>query len=265
MGSSESLEIRRGVRGEYGDVLTRPVLDALEVLAPFNGERLELMAERLHRRRSRAENGRRIEFVDPEAVIEGTELTVRQAREGDFEGSEIPADLQRQWIQGTGPGAKPRRVARDEHPQRRLRAAVGRRRLDVRRRGRARPGRHDVARQPAQSEAGDRPRPGLPRRGRAGRRRDERLGRGLSSAARSSTTGGSSSTSRPRSSAPAGCTSTTATSAQADGTGFSASIVDAALYVVNNHARSARDGLARSCSTCRRSRPPRRRRCGTTC
>ena len=29
------------------------------------------------------------------------------ARDGKFVGSEIPPDLQRQWIQGTGPGAKP--------------------------------------------------------------------------------------------------------------------------------------------------------------
>jgi malate synthase len=32
---------------------------------------------------------------------------VQDARDGTFAGSEIPADLQRQWIQGTGPGAKP--------------------------------------------------------------------------------------------------------------------------------------------------------------
>src|SRR5678810_1374620 len=31
----------------------------------------------------------------------------RDARDGNFVGSEIPADLQRQWIQGTGPAAKP--------------------------------------------------------------------------------------------------------------------------------------------------------------
>ncbi|MGE3179752.1 MAG: malate synthase, partial [Vicinamibacterales bacterium] len=36
-----------------------------------------------------------------------TNITVRQARAGDFVGSEIPNDLKRQWIQGTGPGAKP--------------------------------------------------------------------------------------------------------------------------------------------------------------
>src|SRR5678815_681255 len=31
----------------------------------------------------------------------------RDARAGKFEGAIIPADLQRQWIQGTGPAAKP--------------------------------------------------------------------------------------------------------------------------------------------------------------
>ena len=46
--------------------------------------------------------------------------------------------------------------------QRRLRTALRRRRLDVRRRGRPRPGRHDGARQPAQPEAGDRRGPALP-------------------------------------------------------------------------------------------------------
>jgi malate synthase len=32
---------------------------------------------------------------------------VQDARDGKFEGGEIPADLQCQWIQGTGPAAKP--------------------------------------------------------------------------------------------------------------------------------------------------------------
>ncbi|MBD3161652.1 MAG: malate synthase, partial [Candidatus Eisenbacteria bacterium] len=36
-----------------------------------------------------------------------TRIRVQDARDGRFEGGEIPADLQRQWIQGTGPGAKP--------------------------------------------------------------------------------------------------------------------------------------------------------------
>ena len=41
-------------------------------------------------------------------MVPGTNLTVEDARAGNFEGSEIPDDLQRQWIQGTGPAAKPR-------------------------------------------------------------------------------------------------------------------------------------------------------------
>src|SRR6185369_15055870 len=35
-------------------------------------------------------------------------IRVQDARDGNFEGSEIPADLKRQWIQGTGPAARPR-------------------------------------------------------------------------------------------------------------------------------------------------------------
>ena len=40
-------------------------------------------------------------------MIPRTSITVRDARAGAFTGSEIPRDLQRQWIQGTGPAAKP--------------------------------------------------------------------------------------------------------------------------------------------------------------
>ena len=103
-----TLEIRAGVEEEYRDVLTSAALGALEALAPLNRERLELMAARIERRRARAAAGRRIDFLDASARILGTDLTVRQAREGDFDGGEIPDDLKRQWIQGTGPGAKPR-------------------------------------------------------------------------------------------------------------------------------------------------------------
>ena len=100
-------------------------------------------------------------------------------------GAVVPSDLQRQWIQGTGPATRPRSATASGSAQRRLRAAFGRRRLDVRRRGRARPGRDDVARQPAQPQAGHRRGPAVPGGGRAGRRRDERTGPGASSAARS--------------------------------------------------------------------------------
>ena len=108
MRTGGELEIRGDVVGDYGDVLTPAVLETLNLLAPLNRRRLELMAERLERRRSRAANRQRIEFLDPEETIPGAELTVRQARDGEFDGSEIPHDLQRQWIQGTGPGTKPR-------------------------------------------------------------------------------------------------------------------------------------------------------------
>ena len=69
------------------------------------------MAARIERRAARARNRRRIAFLDPATTIPGTEITVQDARDGKFEGSEIPADLTRQWIQGTGPAARPRAEA----------------------------------------------------------------------------------------------------------------------------------------------------------
>src|SRR5687768_2077573 len=68
---------------------------------------MDLMKPRIERRGARARNRKRIEFLDPQARIPRTGLTVQDARTGNFDGSEIPADLQRQWIQGTGPAAKP--------------------------------------------------------------------------------------------------------------------------------------------------------------
>ena len=100
----------------------------------------------------------------------------RRPRRPRSPAARFPHDLQRQWIQGTGPGAKPAHAGGQEHPQHLLRAAVRRRRLDVRRRGRARPALDDVARQPAQPEAGDPPRRGVPQGRRSRGRRDERLG-----------------------------------------------------------------------------------------
>src|SRR6185503_6330465 len=51
---------------------------------------------------------RRITFLDATAIIGRGPMTVRDARAGNFDGSEIPHDLQRQWIQGTGPATRPR-------------------------------------------------------------------------------------------------------------------------------------------------------------
>jgi malate synthase len=101
------LDIRATAKSDYPDVFTAEALDALEVLAPFDNDRKAIMAARIARRRGRAERRERIRFLDPDATIARTSIRVADARAGNFDGSEIPADLRRQWIQGTGPGAKP--------------------------------------------------------------------------------------------------------------------------------------------------------------
>ena len=105
--ATPTLEIRAHLEREYEDVYTPEVLDALHALAGFNERRRRLMRERIERRARRAREGERIGFLDPNASIGGTSIGVQAARDGAFVGSRTPADLQRQWIQGTGPGAKP--------------------------------------------------------------------------------------------------------------------------------------------------------------
>jgi malate synthase len=102
-----SLEIRDGLQEQYSDLFTPTALAALEALAPLDEDRKSLMRQRIERRQRRYRERERIGFLDPGATIGRTALTVQDARDGNFEGSEIPRDLQRQWIQGTGPGAKP--------------------------------------------------------------------------------------------------------------------------------------------------------------
>ena len=92
----------------YPDVYTPGALATLEALAPLDGRRLELMDSRIDRRRRRAAEGEHLGFLPETAVIDGTTITVADARAGRFEGAVIPHDLQRQWIQGTGPATKPR-------------------------------------------------------------------------------------------------------------------------------------------------------------
>ena len=102
------LNYRNGLLEAYRDLYTPEALHALEALAPFNRDRRELMAKRIALRRSRELERRRISFLDPTNLIPRTGIRVQDARDGNFEGSEIPADLKRQWIQGTGPAARPR-------------------------------------------------------------------------------------------------------------------------------------------------------------
>jgi isocitrate lyase len=101
------LRIRDNLEGLYPDIYTPEALAALEYMARFNREQKALMAKRIERRAERARNKERITFLDPSDYIPRTNIKVQDARDGKFIGSEIPKDLRRQWIQGTGPGAKP--------------------------------------------------------------------------------------------------------------------------------------------------------------
>ena len=102
------IELRRGVESAYPDVITTEVLATLNALAPLDAQRTALMARRLACRAARIAGRETLDFLPPEASIGGTSLTAQQARDGQFVGSVIPRDLQRQWVQGTGPAAKPR-------------------------------------------------------------------------------------------------------------------------------------------------------------
>ena len=105
--SSLNIRIRDGLADAYNDVYTPEVLSTLSVMTPFNSEIKSVMAARLKRRSLRQQRQSRITFLDPESLIPRTAIKVKDARSGKFEGSPIPPDLQRQWIQGTGPAAKP--------------------------------------------------------------------------------------------------------------------------------------------------------------
>jgi malate synthase len=108
MGDLGQLQIRDGLGTVYSDLLGANVLDALLALAPLDRDRREIMDARVQRRRRRYLERERIAFLDPASTIPRTSITVQDARDGNFGGSEIPHDLERQWIQGTGPGTRPR-------------------------------------------------------------------------------------------------------------------------------------------------------------
>jgi malate synthase len=103
----KKLQTRANLETAYPDVFTPEVQTALEILAPFDVDRHAVMAARIARRAARARNRQPLTFLEPQSRIPRTAITVQDARDGKFVGSEIPKDLQRQWIQGTGPAAKP--------------------------------------------------------------------------------------------------------------------------------------------------------------
>jgi malate synthase len=102
-----NLKINGNLKEEYKDVYTAEALAAISALAHFNKEIKDAMDARTRRRLERQQKKQRIGFLDPNSYIERTKIKVQDARDGNFEGAVIPADLQRQWIQGTGPAAKP--------------------------------------------------------------------------------------------------------------------------------------------------------------
>ena len=99
--------IRDNLQEFYKDVYTPEALAVLASLSHFNAVIKEAMDLRMKTRADREKTGTRIGFLDPSTYIPNTKINVQDARDGKFEGSVIPADLQRQWIQGTGPAAKP--------------------------------------------------------------------------------------------------------------------------------------------------------------
>ena len=236
----------------------------MAALAPFDADRRALMRARIERRARRQREHERISFLPADATIGRTSITVSDARAGRFDGGEIPPDLQRQWIQGTGPAARPR-TATPESIRNVAYAllsgadgwmfdgedALGQ--VDS-----------DVARQPAQPEAGVRAGRRVHDCRRAGRRRDERVGRRASSIAPSSRTGARSWTSRRGSSVRAVSTSTTGTSASRAASPSRPRSSTWRSTSEQPRASCAAKAEASSC-ICPRFRRPKRRRCGTTC
>src|SRR5688500_16351038 len=102
-----SIQIRNNLQQNYSDVYTTEAIGTLNALADFNSPIKRLMSLRLQRRKDRWEKKLPIGFPDINSLIPGTSIKVSDAREGKFDGARIPKDLERQWIQGTGPAAKP--------------------------------------------------------------------------------------------------------------------------------------------------------------
>lgn len=96
-----------GLEERYSDICTHDALRVIEALARFDDDRKEVMEARMVNRASRYRDHQSIQFLDSDAMIPRTDIKVRDARSGNFVGATIPYDLERQWIQGTGPAAKP--------------------------------------------------------------------------------------------------------------------------------------------------------------
>lgn len=103
----DMITIPHKTQSQYADVYTEASLEALHALAYLNAKQRILMAKRNNRRKDRFSQRKQLQFLEKDSIISGSRITVSDARAGKFEGSEIPHDLQRQWVQGTGPATKP--------------------------------------------------------------------------------------------------------------------------------------------------------------
>ena len=200
------------------------------------------MRARIARRHQRAAAGAPIDFLPADAAIGRTSIGVADARAGKFEGSDIPPDLQRQWIQGTGPATRPRATQAQglRNVAYALLSGADGWMFD----GEDALGQvvDDVAGQPAQPPPGDRPRPAVPAPSPRTVAAEMNawaqgvFGRPIVDDWRAqlefTTT-----IFRAR-----GLHLDDRHVRRADGQGFSASIVDLAIYVVDNHGVPARAG-----------------------
>ena len=107
MPTQSLLQINPAVESQYQDVYTPPVNAALEALAAFDVDRKAMMRARAERRAARARDRRRIAFLDPDATIGADEHHRARRARRQVRRQRDPGDLQRQWIQGTGPATKP--------------------------------------------------------------------------------------------------------------------------------------------------------------
>ena len=128
---ASEITIRGNLKDLYKDIYTPEALSALSFLSHFNNDVKTLMSARLKRRAERQQKKQRIAFLEPESVIPRTNFKVKDAREGRFEGSLIPHDLQRQWIRGNRTSGKTKYTRRKQYPECSVCVAIRRRWLDV--------------------------------------------------------------------------------------------------------------------------------------
>ena len=72
-----SIEVRAGVQERYPDVYTYDALRVIEALARFDQDRKEVMEARMVNRASRYRDQERTQFLDPDAMIPRTDISVQ--------------------------------------------------------------------------------------------------------------------------------------------------------------------------------------------